>query len=140
MKKFKTNLFGVDIDSSSQSALRAETLGQMAINNMCSQNRIKLHVIDLDDNHIKLTLDRTLSDSSITMTTDPGEMLQIDMAVLFPQFQCCPDFGGTINVVRDTQDLLENDIKHMQKCIKGCKISKFEVATYPDRVEVLLSK
>lgn len=140
-KKFKTNLFGVDIDSSSQSALRVETIGQAAIDKQWGENKIKLHVTDFDENHIRLTIGRTITNPSVSGTNDPGEMLQIDMAILFPQFRCIPDFGGAINIVRETQELLNRDIKQMQREIKGgSEISTFTVTTYPDKIEVLLSK
>lgn len=138
--KLKIRLFGVTFDSNQHGKLRVQELGQKAINTRIGNGRVILNVLDFDDQHLKLEINRTLKDPNEISGMRPREIAQIDSSLLFPEIQTIPDFGGYIHVHRDTQELLENGIKQLQKKSKGSVLSVFQVQTTANKLEVLLSK
>lgn len=141
MKAFKTKLFGVDIDSSKQSAQRVQMLGQAALDKRWGANSIILQVDDLDDNHIKMTIKREFTKpQKPSALQNPEDIYQEDVVILFTDFAPIPDWGGYLNIICTTDNLLDYEIKAMQKRIKGSKITTFEVKESESQFEVLLAK
>jgi len=140
MIKFKTNLFGIEVDSSTMSAADVEDKGQQSLDSIYGVNKLLLHVDEFDNQHIKVNVERSYANPKVYADTEPGEILQVDLDILFPHLAGFPSWGKRYTIKRDIQNLIQYDLKDFQILNKGSRINTFESIATPQRLTVVLSK
>ena len=139
MKKFKINILGTELDSSTMGKGKAEILIQDWLNSKGLNGRVNVTVNSFDNNELKLSLQRSVVRKE-SVVLESGEYLFEDHMLLFPHIYVpCAGLLAFYNSCCDCQNTLD-EINRQCRITKCSKLKTLDIQTYPDHIDVTIMK